>query len=305
MDSAKRCALITGATGFIGSHLARKLVEGKWTVHVLARPNSSLALIESLRDRIIIEIHDGTIESLARIVETARPEIVFHLASLFLSQHRGTDILPLVQANVGFGTQLLEAMAQNNCGRFINTGTAWQHYENRDYSPVNLYAATKQAFEAIVQYYVEAHGLQAVTLELCDTYGPGDPRKKLLKLLREASRSGEFLPMSPGEQEIDLVHVDDVVEAYMLAAEQVLSEATSGHRRYTVSSGSPLKLRELVRKYEQVTGRQLRIEFGARPYRDREVMRPWERGQRIPGWEPKTELADGIRRFDAFAGERA
>ena len=58
----------------------------------------------------------------------------------------------------------------------VNTGTSWQHYENKDYSPVNLYAATKQSFEAILQYYVEVASLKAITLKLFETYGLDDPR---------------------------------------------------------------------------------------------------------------------------------
>ena len=87
----------------------------------------------------------------------------------------------------------------------------WQHFGTPDYRPVNLYAATKQAFEDVLAYYADAQGIAAVTLELYDTYGPGDPRRKLIRILFEAARSGEPIQLSPGEQVIELLHVDDAV----------------------------------------------------------------------------------------------
>ena len=94
-------------------------------------------------------------------------------------------------------------MTVNGVSKIINTGTFWQHYENREYSPTCLYAATKQAFESILHYYVEAKFLMIITLILFDSYGPSDPRPKLFSLLQEARQSEKVIAMSPGEQKID------------------------------------------------------------------------------------------------------
>ncbi|QNA88228.1 NAD-dependent epimerase/dehydratase family protein [Massilia sp. Dwa41.01b] len=183
----------------------------------------------------------------------ARPDTVFHLAAAFVAEHVPGDIDRLVHANLLFATQLLEAMRVNGVRLLVNTGTAWQHYGNRDYDPVNLYAATKQAFEAILAYYVNAHGFIAATLALFDTYGPGDERPKLMRALWRAAREGRPLAMSSGRQLLDLVYVDDVVDAY-LAAESALREGGAGHRHYGVSSGAPLPLRDVVAAFEQAAG---------------------------------------------------
>ena len=101
--------------------------------------------------------------------------------------------------------------------------------------------------------------------------------------------------MSPGEQMIDLVHVDDVVEAFVLSAQRLVSGTVEGHERYAVSSGRPIKLRELVELFVRVTAGPLAIEWGGRPYRDREVMIPWNTGSPVPGWQPKVGLEEGIQ----------
>lgn len=291
----QRAALVTGGTGFTGSHLIRKLVAEGWIVHVVVRPNSDLRQLGTDIDRITLHPHDGSTSGLIGIVAIAKPDVVFHLAALVLTQHTPKDVVPLLQSNLVFATQLAEAMAENGVGKMVNTGTFWQHYENSEYAPTCLYAATKQAFEAILQYYVDAKSFKVITLKLFDSYGPRDPRPKLFSMLREAGKSDQVLRMSPGGQLIDLVHIDDVAEAFIVAARRLLSGNVDGHQRYAVSSGNPVNLKDVVSTYEKVANVKLSIQWGGRPYRDREVMLPWNRGDSLPDWKPEISLAEGIK----------
>lgn len=290
-------AVVTGATGFIGSALVAGLAREDWSVHALVRPSSNTgALIESARD-VSVHIYDGSLASVSAALKRANPDVVFHLASLFFAEHTPEDVDRLLESNVRFGSLLLEAMAQNHVRLLVNTSTSWQHFENQDYGPVNLYAATKQAFEDIVQYYVEVKKLSAITLVLYDSYGPHDKRRKLFYLLDKAYREKSVLKMSRGEQWMDLVYVDDVVAAYERAAQILFAKPVGQVKRFAVSSGHPIRLRDLVRLYVSETGRELTIDWGGRPYRSREVMRPWNRGVPLPGWSPVVSLQEGIRRM--------
>jgi len=286
-------ALITGATGYIGSNLVRHLVKQGWDVHIITRPNSDLKVLDTILNRITVHRHDGTSSGMVKVMADAKPEIVFHLASLFLAQHKTEDIESLISSNLLFSTQLVEAMAVNGVRYLVNTGTSWQHYNNEDYNPVNLYAATKQAFEDILAYYIDAHGLKATTLALFDTYGPNDPRAKLIALLWKTAKSQQPLSMSPGEQLIDLVHVDDVMRAYIRATE-ALQEQIGGLTCYGVSSGEPMRLIDLVAAFQKATKTMLPINFGGQPYRPREVMVPWTEFQSLPGWRPHVQFQQGI-----------
>ncbi|MFA5171979.1 MAG: NAD-dependent epimerase/dehydratase family protein [Sulfuriferula sp.] len=290
-----RVALVTGGTGFVGANLVGRLVRDGWETHVIVRSDSNLSVLSGVEHAIQIHVHDGSTEQLIEIVKFASPLVVFHLASLFLAQHTPQDIEPLIHSNLLFSTQLIEAMSRvDGVCHLINTGTSWQHFESKEYSPVCLYAATKQAFEAILTYYVEASNISAISLQLHDTYGPNDSRAKLFTLLRRTARTQEKLLMSPGEQLIDLVYIDDVLDAYLLAAERCLQNEVVRHEIYSVTSGNPIKLRDLVATYGQITGQTLEVEWGARAYRPREVMLPWSKGSVVPGWAPKITLAEGI-----------
>lgn len=295
---SEKVALITGGTGFVGSNIARRLIKEGWQVHIIAVPRDNYALIRDFFDAVTVHEHDGTTERMYDIIAAVKPSIVFHLASLFLAQHEAKDIQQLIQSNILFGTQLVDAMIAHGVNRLVNTGTSWQHYKSMPYNPVCLYAATKQAFEAILEFYVEMAPLRAVTLKLFDTYGPHDPRPKLFTLLRSAILERKPLAMSPGEQLIDLVYIDDVVDAFLLAANRLEWNEVIGHEAYGVSSERPISLKELVTIYCRVTGADISVEWGGRPYRPREVMVPWKAGKSLPGWRPKVGLEDGLRRME-------
>jgi nucleoside-diphosphate-sugar epimerase len=238
-------------------------------------------------------IHDGTTEGMLRVVQESRPDVVFHLASLFVAEHRTDQVTQLVESNLLLGVQLAEAMRAAGCTRLVNTGTAWQHYHGEDYLPVNLYAATKEAYLDLLRFYEESAGLRVVTLQLYESYGPGDPRPKLMTALVRAAREGGSLTLTDGTQRLDLVHVRDIARAYGRAAERLLAGEVSGSERWAVRSGQPRSVRELVEMVERASKKPLAAQWGVRSYRAREVMEPPERPI-LPGWRAETLLAAGI-----------
>jgi len=289
--------LITGATGFVGSNIARTLLEAKNNIYIICRKSSSFHYMDDIKKNISIFEYDGNINNLIDYLKEVRPLAVFHLASLFLSTHKFTDIHNLIDSNILFGTQLLEAMTLAEVKYFINTSTSWQHYNNRLYDPVCLYAATKEAFEKILKYYTSTQQINAITLELFDTYGRGDQRKKLMFLLKEASRTGKELKMSPGDQELDLVYIDDVVSAFLCAL-NLLRNDNLTEDKYTVTSGRVLKLKKIVQIYSQISRKKLKILWGGREYRKREIMKTWKEYTLLPNWKPRVTLEEGIRKIE-------
>lgn len=291
-------AIVTGATGFVGLHLARALCAQGRDVHLLVRTHASADRLALLPPQAKRHVLDGSTEQLVSLFQTIPDGVVFHLASLFLASHTPADVEPLIRSNLLFGTQLLEAMTQSSVKQMVNAGTFWQHLDGSDeYHAVSLYAATKQAFEAITAFYAEAHALEIVHLKLPATYGPDDPRPKLFRLLAQHAASGEPLAMSPGLQRMNLLYVDDAVAAF-LRADGLLRQAadTVVGRTFSVDPDDMPLLKDVVETYGRVVGKQVPVEWGARPYRDREVHVPW-RGERLPGWRPQYDLESGIRRM--------
>lgn len=284
--------LLTGATGFIGTNLTKELRK-QHNLFILGQFEGDP---EKLGVPGIIMTDD--IQRLTDFIKDNQIEGIIHLASLYLTVHTSDQVKDLISSNVYFGTAVLEAASLAGCVRwFLNTGSIWQNYntEGAEYNPVNLYAATKQAFIDIAKYYSDVSGIKFCTLKLCDTYGPNDTRMKLFKLFKDYSESGEVLKMSPGEQLIDLIYITDVIAGFVHLVELLASD-TELADEYVLTSGRQIPLKMLAKLFCEVSGRGLNIEWGGRPYRDREVMIPW-RGTPVPGWKAQVTVEEGIMRF--------
>lgn len=289
--------LITGGTGYIGSNLAKRLLELNHEVCLLVRENSSEALINPIKSHLKFYIHQSDILSLIDFFKDYRPEAVFHLAASTIIEHQSQDIEKLITTNILFFNQLLEAMQKAGTRLIINTGTCWQHYENAAYNPTCLYAATKQCAEDILKYYHEAHQISAITLALFDTYGPADPRKKLLNLLQETCLTQKEIMLSEGKQEIDLVYISDVINAYLTSLDILINSQKPINEHYAVGTGQAKSLREVVQLFEKCIQQSLPINWGARPYRAREVMNIWNTGKTLPGWHATISLEEGLKKI--------
>ena len=285
--------LVTGATGFIGGHLVRRLLNDRHEIHALTRPETDQNPLEST----IVHTHLGSTQNMIEIIEDAKPDAVIHLASLFIGEHKSADVEALIKSNVVLSTQLVEAMSVNEVRMLINVGTSWQHYADADYNPVNLYAATKQAFRSVLSFYLETSDLRVINLEVFDTFGPNDQREKLFNLLNRLRVTGETISMSPGNQFLDPIYIDDVCDAFLVALKRLQSGQVKHSETYSVCSDNPIQLKELVKIYEKVSNIKLNVEWGGRRYRAREVMRPWSGGVTLPGWSPKISIEEGVKKL--------
>ena len=292
-----KIAVVTGATGYIGSKLCYRLIDDGWIVHVLCR-DVGRNLTSILASKVTLHVYDGSTESVQNCIRSCRPEIVFHLASLCIVEHRSEQVTDLIASNVLYGVQLIEACVRNDIKYFINTGTSWQHYRSESFDPVCLYAATKQAFEDILDFYTDAYAIKALTLKLFDTYGPHDNRPKLVNLLINSAKSGELLKMTPGEQHLDLVHIDDVCNAFIHCSNLLTNGLIlNSHERYVVSSSCSISVKQLVELVGEISGKQINAVFGARAYRAREVMRPYKGGKLPEGWFPEIDIRAGLAKL--------
>ncbi|HBW35511.1 NAD(P)-dependent oxidoreductase [Desulfosporosinus sp. BICA1-9] len=289
-------AIITGGTGYIGSSLTRQLVKQGWEIGIIKRPNSGLDKLESFKDDLEFFDYNGSTESLKQAMETFHPDIVFHLASCFIGRHKTDQIEDLIHSNVLFGTQLLEAMQLSSVVKIINASTSWQTVGGMEYNPFSLYTSTKQAFEDILHFYTNTYGIKAISLRLPDSYGADDTRAKILNLVRKATQSGEQLKMSGGEQEMDLLYINDIVDGFIKASE--LLEEGQRFNVNSLSSRKPMPLKKIVEMYETVNNVSVNIEWGALPYRDNEIMKITLPDNVLPQWESKVPLEEGLRKFE-------
>ena len=272
---------ITGAAGFLGGAIVRALrARGEDVRALIRRTPVPDAPCEPLADT-----PTGVAAQLAGV------DVVVHLAALYVRDHRPDDVSALVAAQVDAGARLLDGMRLAGVRRLVLTDSWFAHRGPDGAGALNLYGATRQALDAIVRWYEEAHGLTAARLVLYDTYGPGDARPRLLPALLRARRTGEPAPVVQGGDAIDLVHADDVARAYVGAIDRLRAAPEAG-RAWAVRTGvthTAMGLRDLV---ERVGGRP--VPWRPLPATGRPMGPPWE-GPPLPGWAPQVGLEDGVR----------
>jgi nucleoside-diphosphate-sugar epimerase len=286
-----KTAFVTGASGYTGSKLVYELLSRGVEVTILKRKDSTIPEYIANSENIREAIYDGTTQSIISALNN-KTDVVFHLASCFISRHNTSQIETLINSNILLGTQLMEAMLQTGVKRFVNAGTAWQNIDFQ-YLPYCLYTSTKQAFEDIIKYYSIVHDISSISLRLCDSFGSDDPRPKIMNLIKRHAKNGETLKMSPGAQELDLVYIDDVVQGFIIAGEMLMS-TPKGFYIYALSSDRVVTLKQAVDIFNAVNRTRTSIVWGALPYRENEIMKVNVPRNILPGWRPLTPIEDGF-----------
>lgn len=270
--------------------MVRQLAEMGEAVHVLARPESQVADLPQT-----VTLHRiADPQAFGSLLQDLHPETCFHLATRYTHDAASAEIPALIAANLGFAAQFADAAARSGCKAFVNAGTASQLNIRGAYMPASLYAASKQAFEDLLVYFDRRAGLPCANVLLYDTYGAGDTRNKLLAQLIHAAKTGMPIDLSPGEQEIDLLHIDDAV-AGLTAAARALHGGAAHPAHYTLSSRQPMTIRALADLIRANGGDRLQTNWGARAYRDGEVMQTCKGGTPPPGWAAQRKLEDFLR----------
>ena len=288
--------LITGITGYVGSHLARALLPN---CHVcgLVREPLNTEYIEGIRDQLQLFFYDGSYESMRMAVKEAKPELVYHLATYYTGSHGSADLPTLISSNITMGAYLLEAMAANGIPALVYASSITTHYKGEAYCPLSLYAATKQALSDLICYYSNIGLLRTVTLMLSDTYGPNDYRPKILNLIKDAVKSGKRLELTDGRQDYDAVYIDDVVRAFKQAGELLLKKNEWTNETFQICSPDPLSLRKTVEQLLEMNGLALNAEWGKYAGTDRNVHKAVRLYPTVPGWKAEISLNEGLKAF--------
>ena len=300
-----RRVLVTGAHGFIGSHLTRALLEHGYEVGILSRDTSDLSRLRDFMGRIsryTADLRDPA--SVLKVVEGSRPDAVVHLATYYAVEHRPEELGVMMDTNVKGTIALLEACRDRGISLFLNMSTCAVYREKEvplvetdPVSPQNLYALTKLQAEDACRFYGDRLGVPAATLRLFPPYGPGDNERRLIPYVIRSILAGRDVQLTTGTQRWDFVYVEDVVSAVLAALGNPEKAASAG--TMNVATGDPRSVRELAMRIHEMLGSKGNLLWGAVPHRKTEV---WynsgspEKIRSVLGWKPGFSLDEGLER---------
>jgi len=288
--------LITGSTGFVGRHLVPKLAECHQVTELTVSLEDSTALFGNNTQKILVT---GNQEKLVEDIKNANPEIVIHLASFLTSEDDYNTMLKLVDANVLFLCRLLDALKIIELKLFINTGTFAEYFKgDGTLQPAYLYAATKTAAHFFIDYYSNVYGFNYITIVPYTIYGGRYTKKKVIDIIYESLNSEKTTDLSPGNQILDFIHVEDVADFYVTVVKE--QARIPNKQVFQLGTGKGTSLKELSNIIEQQTGKKCNINWGAKSYRKTDVM--YAVADIAPqfnllNWEPQIILEEGIKKI--------
>lgn len=291
-EFAGKRILVTGGTGFIGSHLLSRLCELDARVYAVSRrqpPETSRA----------IEWHQGDLADPQRtrnLVEAIKPQIIYHLASHVVAARNTEAVVPTFQCNLMATVNLLMAAQAVGCQRFILSGSLEEpSLSVTDVVPSSPYAVTKWASGAYARMFHALYQFPAVILRIFMVYGPGQrDLQKLIPYVIGSLVNGKVPKLTSGRRPIDWIYVDDVVEGLVASA---LAKHVEG-KTIDIGSGKVETVRTVVQTLARFMGSDYAPSFGAKPDRQFEQVRvaDMHAAKELLGWAPKVSLEEGLKR---------
>jgi len=284
--------LITGATGFLGSHLTDKFVNEGFKVIILKRSFSNTWRINHLLDKIIC--YDIDKVDLSKPFEDHEVNTIIHTATKY--GRNNERISEVLKSNLLFPIKLLEISISFNTDTFFNTDTVWT--TPALYKYLNSYSLSKKQFGEWLKIFSDK--IRVFNLKLENMYGEKDDTTRFIipMVISQILKNEKEIKLTKGEQKRDFVYVKDVVDAYYRLFLKKDSFG-KGFYDYNIGSGHPTKIREIITLIKKLIGNNVTyLNFEAIPYRENEIMELQSNVEKIKediGWEPKTSLEEGLK----------
>lgn len=290
----KNKILVTGATGFLGGRLAKRLIANKEEVYLCGSRQADLTKIEQIK----------------KIIKEVRPAIIYHLGALVDLSRDFQIAQRCIEINIKGTLNLLEAIKDYPPKLFIFLSTEEvygqgpiPYKENQLVNPPSVYAVSKVAGEHLTSIYAQELGFTALILRVGTMYGPENSASRFIpQIIQQALRNTE-IAINSGVKKRDYVYVDDVVEALTIAKDTSFKDLVT---IINLGGGKSYRLLEVAKKIVKIVRSKSKIMVGALPDRAGEADIWWldnTRAGEILGWRPRTTLEEGLKETISHFGK--
>lgn len=295
---------LTGAAGFVGAAVLRRLLASGHDVAAPIRPGSAaarLAWLEGRYQRLDLDLRDG--EGLSAAIGRYRADCVIHAAWWGVANSARFERRQIAE-NIDTACVLVEAAGAAGASSFIGIGSQGEYgpvAEMREDvlpAPTTLYGASKLATQFLTRQLAAQAGMRHAWGRIFSTYGPGDNDGWLIPTLIRAMLSGERPRVTLGTQHWDWLYVDDIAQAIVALAQTPAAEGV-----YNIGSGQPVTVRSVIETIRDLAAPGMELVFGEIPFRPDQVMYMKADISRLvaaTGWCPQVPMQEGLARTVAW-----
>lgn len=298
----KKTVFITGAGGFVGANLTRKLYSLGLDVHIIAKPESNLWRLEDIKKK--IKIHHGDLlnkKYLSTLLIKINPNIIYHLAAHGAYSFQ-SDKKKIIDVNIMGMLNLLDATRKINYDSLVLTGTSSEYgfkkypmKETDMLEPVSFYAASKASSTLLAQIFAREYKKPINILRPFSVYGPYEEQSRFIPTIIRALFEKNEISLTGGRERRDFIYIDDVVDAYLL----FLSQKDLQGEVFNLGTGKQYTNNEVVKTLFRIIGKETSVKKGAFPKKTWDTsfwVADISKSKKILRWQPKVTLEEGLKK---------
>jgi len=282
-----KTVLITGATGFLGSHISLRLFRKGFNIIILKRSFSDLWRINKIINN--IKFYDIDKVELEVPFRENKIDFIIHAATNYGRQKAKLE--EIIETNINYPIKLLEIAIFYKTDAFFNTDTSLNRY-------INYYSLSKKQFVEWLRIFKDK--IKIFNFKLEYVYGEMDDYSKFIPfIIRELILKVKEIKLTGGQQKRDFIYVEDVVSSYEAILDS-FDKYPTGFYEYEIGTGIATSIKEVVLLLKELTlNDETYLNFGGLSYRDNEIMESKANLKKIKedvGWEPKVSLKEGLEK---------
>ena len=285
----KKILLLTGTTGFVGyKFLSFALSNGFSVVDILREKNKKNKKIRELRNaypKKYKNIFFANNNNLSSQLKNIKADYFINFATLYSNNHSHSQIVDFIESNILFPT-LIYDIINNKIKKMINFGSMMQHSKDEKLISKNLYAATKNAFEMIANYYVNKNNkTKFYNIKFYESFGDNDKRKKIIPTIINNYKQNKITKIISKQLALNIIHTDDIINSIMILLNNNITSGT-----YCIKNTNNIKISQLINMLNKVLNKKIKVKYG-----NKSITSNYYNNLKIlPYWKPNKNLENKI-----------
>ena len=285
----KKILLLTGTTGFVGyKFLLFALSNGFSVIDILRKKNNKNQKIIELRNaypKKYKNIFFANNNNLSSQLKNIKADYFINFATLYSNNHSHSQIVDFIESNILFPT-LIYDIINNKIKKMINFGSMMQHSKDEKLVSKNLYAATKNAFEMIANYYVNKNNkTKFYNIKFYESFGDNDKRKKIIPTIINNYKQNKITKIISKQLALNIIHTDDIINSIMILLNNNITSGT-----YCIKNTNNIKISQLIDMLNKVLNKKIKVKYG-----NKSITSNYYNNLKIlPYWKPNKNLENKI-----------